>query len=269
MYLGPDYTYDYGVWVRYNGISFTSTDIGDVGTYTGCSIAIASDNDIFFFGELSTGYLSYVRINNTGTQSWFVGTTKTIQMTPETVFTTVVISDESPQWIYVLKIEWNNEEVNYLNLLYANVVNEVWNSLSVETANVASRNAMIWGDDSKLHMFYASNATKANFDIIYRNYSRSAGLSSKVNITNNALGNRMPVTVPLQMKKYIPLVWQNGTSTYSIFYTAVNVKEYWSNVTKTLNSNIGTKIAWCVYANDTSDNWNRTSCDSPFTSTAT
>ena len=39
----------------------------------------------------------------------------------------------------------------------------------------------------------------------------------------------------------------------------------WSNVTKTINSTGGANIAWCVYANDTSNNWNGTSCSNPFT----
>jgi hypothetical protein len=39
----------------------------------------------------------------------------------------------------------------------------------------------------------------------------------------------------------------------------------WSNVTKTINSTVGCTIRWCVYANDTSNNWNGTSCQNPFT----
>jgi len=38
------------------------------------------------------------------------------------------------------------------------------------------------------------------------------------------------------------------------------------NVT-TLNDTLETLVAWCFYANDTSDNWNGTSCDTPFTLT--
>jgi parallel beta-helix repeat protein len=38
----------------------------------------------------------------------------------------------------------------------------------------------------------------------------------------------------------------------------------WSNVTKTVNSTVGATIRWCVYANDTSNNWNGTSCSNPF-----
>ncbi|MCX6821903.1 MAG: DUF2341 domain-containing protein, partial [Candidatus Aenigmarchaeota archaeon] len=41
----------------------------------------------------------------------------------------------------------------------------------------------------------------------------------------------------------------------------------WSNVTKVVNSTIGATIAWCVYANDTSNNWNGTSCSNPFSYT--
>jgi len=40
--------------------------------------------------------------------------------------------------------------------------------------------------------------------------------------------------------------------------------EDWSNVTKTVNSTVGATIKWCVYANDTDNEWNGTSCDTPF-----
>lgn len=38
----------------------------------------------------------------------------------------------------------------------------------------------------------------------------------------------------------------------------------WSNVTKVVNSTDGAGIAWCVYSNDSSDNWDYSSCDDPF-----
>ncbi len=41
----------------------------------------------------------------------------------------------------------------------------------------------------------------------------------------------------------------------------------WSNVTKTLNSTSGSNVQWCVYANDTSNYWNSTSCINPFSLT--
>jgi len=59
--------------------------------------------------------------------------------------------------------------------------------------------------------------------------------------------------------------FDNGTGTFVndsfvIFSGTTN----WSNVTKTINSSGGVTIRWCVYANDTSNNWNGTSCSSPF-----
>jgi hypothetical protein len=73
----------------------------------------------------------------------------------------------------------------------------------------------------------------------------------------------------------------NGTSTYmpylNITYTytgncgwsndtwvSMTGAGNWSNVTKTVNSTIGANISWCIYANDTSNNWNGTSCVTPF-----
>jgi len=41
----------------------------------------------------------------------------------------------------------------------------------------------------------------------------------------------------------------------------------WSNFTVVINSTVGCQIRWCVYANDTSGNWNGTSCENPFTYT--
>jgi len=38
----------------------------------------------------------------------------------------------------------------------------------------------------------------------------------------------------------------------------------WSNVTKTLNSSLGLYVGWCIYANDTFNHWNKTSCTTPF-----
>ncbi|MBT6336091.1 DUF2341 domain-containing protein [Candidatus Woesearchaeota archaeon] len=38
----------------------------------------------------------------------------------------------------------------------------------------------------------------------------------------------------------------------------------WSNVTKTLNTTLDINVSWCIYANDSFNNWNDTSCDFPF-----
>ena len=58
----------------------------------------------------------------------------------------------------------------------------------------------------------------------------------------------------------------NPDSAY-INYTLINAS--WSNATKTINSNVGSTIRWCVYANDTDNNWNSASCSNPFVFTTT
>ena len=59
--------------------------------------------------------------------------------------------------------------------------------------------------------------------------------------------------------------FDNGTGTFvNDSWIAFSANPDWSNVTKTVNSTLGATIRWCVYANDTSDNWNSTSCVSPF-----
>jgi len=40
--------------------------------------------------------------------------------------------------------------------------------------------------------------------------------------------------------------------------------EDWSNFTVGINSTVGCTIRWCVYANDTNNNWNYSSCENPF-----
>jgi len=57
----------------------------------------------------------------------------------------------------------------------------------------------------------------------------------------------------------------NGTEIFvNDSWIAFSSNPDWSNVTKTVNSTVGATIRWCVYANDTSNNWNSTSCVSPF-----
>jgi hypothetical protein len=59
----------------------------------------------------------------------------------------------------------------------------------------------------------------------------------------------------------------NSTGLYNDTWVAFSGT--WSNVTKTVNSTTGALIKWCVYANDTSNNWNGTSCINPFSYTTT
>jgi len=56
--------------------------------------------------------------------------------------------------------------------------------------------------------------------------------------------------------------WTNDT------WTAFTANPDWSNVTKTLNSTIGVRVEWRIWANDTSNNWNNTGIQFLITITA-
>ena len=59
----------------------------------------------------------------------------------------------------------------------------------------------------------------------------------------------------------------SGTSNYELkndTWVPMTGATNWSNITKIINETEGATIKWCVYANDTSDNWNGTSCLDPF-----
>jgi hypothetical protein len=58
----------------------------------------------------------------------------------------------------------------------------------------------------------------------------------------------------------------SGTSNYELkndTWIPMTSAGNWSNTTKIVNDTVGATIKWCVYANDTSDNWN-SSCTEPF-----
>jgi len=52
--------------------------------------------------------------------------------------------------------------------------------------------------------------------------------------------------------------WENDT------WVAMEGTSNTSTATKHINATVGVKYAWCFYANDTSNNWNLSTCDAPF-----
>ena len=82
-----------------------------------------------------------------------------------------------------------------------------------------------------------------------------------LNSTNSTLAGkpiefRLKWTDNVGLSHYI-FSFDNGTGTF-INDTAIPFSgtENWSNVTKVINSTVGSLIRWKVYANDTSNNWN-------------
>ena len=61
----------------------------------------------------------------------------------------------------------------------------------------------------------------------------------------------------------------NGSIFVNDSWVAMSGTANWSNVSKIVNSTAGALIKWCVYANDSSNNWNGSSCITPFQYTTT
>jgi len=79
-------------------------------------------------------------------------------------------------------------------------------------------------------------------------------------------------TAGIQKVQYSPTTALGSTETYGGWVNDTWASfggGTWSNVTKVVNSTAGATIAWCVYANDTSNNWNGTSYQNPFSYTTT
>ena len=123
--------------------------------------------------------------------------------------------------------------------------------------------------------FVYRNGTSSPYDIIYDKIGVCTPLPDttppaySLNSTNSTLAGT-PVEHRLKWLDNVGLSgyifsFDNCTGTLTNdTWTAFSSNPDWSNVTKTINSTVGCTIRWCVYVNDTSNNWNGTSCENPF-----
>jgi PGF-pre-PGF domain-containing protein len=81
--------------------------------------------------------------------------------------------------------------------------------------------------------------------------------STNSTITGQLVEFRLRWTDNLGLNGYI-FSLDNGTTTFENYtWTSMIGTGNWSNVSKVVNSTVGTSIRWIVYANDTINNWNR------------
>jgi parallel beta-helix repeat protein len=117
---------------------------------------------------------------------------------------------------------------------------------------------------------YTINATGPNIDYLPLSDEYSVGAPTySLNSTNSTVAGT-PIMHSLYwtddagLSGYI-FSFDNCTGTLvNNSFVSFSGTTNWSNVTKMINSTIGCTIRWCVYANDTSNNWNGTSCITPF-----
>jgi parallel beta-helix repeat protein len=123
---------------------------------------------------------------------------------------------------------------------------------------------------------YTLNANGPNIDYLplSNKYSETIPPTYSLNSTNSTLAGT-PVSHNLFWQdnaglSYAIFSFDNCTgSLQNITGMALSGTSAWSNFTVGINSTVGCTIRWCVYANDTSNNWNGTSCLQPFSYTTT
>lgn len=125
----------------------------------------------------------------------------------------------------------------------------------------------------------SSESTEFRTEIYEFDYAEGAAADSTPptysnNSTNSTLANTS-ILHSLQwaddtaLSGYI-FSFDNGSGTLNNdSWVAMSGTGNWSNVSKLVNSSVGAVIQWCVYANDTTNNWNGSSCTMPFNYTTT
>jgi parallel beta-helix repeat protein len=149
-------------------------------------------------------------------------------------------------WSNVTKIVNETEGATIKWCIYANDTSNNWNGTSCVTP-FSFLTTGIPDTQAPTYSLNSTNSTRAGTPVNHSLYWQDAGsLSGYIFSFDNCTGTLTNDT------------WISMTGT-----------ENWSNVTKIINSTQGCNIRWCVYANDTSNNWNGTSCDNPFSYTTT
>jgi parallel beta-helix repeat protein len=176
-----------------------------------------------------------------------------------------------PQWdIY--------EEQNYYNFHQASST-----QVSAQKQNGGSPSTLATSPTLKAPYWlrYRFNQTYIFFD--YANYTDTVTSESQwVNLYNESwgIGTAMSSNYYVFLTAYdTPTTGSAAIDNFEIvenengsYFTNNSFSTFsgtWSNVTKNTPSVAGALIRWCVYANDTSNNWNGTSCSNPFMLTTT
>ena len=119
----------------------------------------------------------------------------------------------------------------------------------------SSRSALGYNDYIRLTIYY----TAAAGDETAPTYSSN---STNSTTAGTPVLHSLLWTDDNELSGYI-FSFDNGTGTF-VNDSYAGFDGNWTNVTKIVNVTVGSTIQWCVYANDTSDNWNGTSCSTPF-----
>jgi hypothetical protein len=158
---------------------------------------------------------------------------------------------------------WENKTTYGSPISFAAAVNG-WSNFTWQNSSIPAGTVVAW-------RIYA-NDTSGNenvTDIMTFKVSDTQPPTYSLNSTNSTIAGT-PVSHNLYWQDDVGLShaifsFDNCTgSMQNISVMSLSGIASWSNFTVVINSTVGCTIRWCVYANDTSNNWNGTSCENPF-----
>ncbi len=257
------------------GPSSTAIDVG-WGDAHPVSITYKDNNKLYASGsyKASGGFLEDLiagSLSSNGGRSWTSQSNLPIDTTTEEVGNPIITVDyKGNPWVF-----WEQNETNAkFDIVYRSYNGTAWNASVIYITNNNLGNTYVntpyknYGDN-KIHYIWR-NGTTSPFQIMYDFIILKPTYS--LNSTNSTLRGT-PINHSLYWESdglsgYIFSWNSSGTWTNSSFVSFSGTANTSWNVSST-NSTKGIVVAWCFYANATSNIWSGNSCNNPFTYTTT
>jgi hypothetical protein len=150
-------------------------------------------------------------------------------------------------------ITFNNQTCGTLftNSTYCNLTMEGFNLTTMDSIGMIS-----WSATNMVTNEY-NNGDK-NVSFVLRTFETGSSTHSSQFYTKEKSTTSLRPQLVITYNMSSSFNWANDS------FVSMTGATNWSNITKVVNSTVGAKIAWCVYASDSAGNWNGTSCQNPF-----
>ena len=226
-------------------------------------------------GQTNQWYHLVGTFDGTTMRLYVNGIEENSNVTPGSIDTNNLNLQIGKQWWYYSNYSWFNGTIDEVRIYNR--------ALSPEEINASYNNGLY----RLYHNFTSLSPGKYDY---YAYAIDTEGNANKTGIRTITVQYTTPPTYSLNSTNSTlagtavshNLYWQDNVGlSYAIFSfdnctgSLQNISEMslsgnsaWSNFTVVINSTVGCTIRWCVYANDTNNNWNGTSCQNPFTYTS-
>jgi len=244
--------------------------------YLACTGGLGSSSDSTSTCNITSGFSNVVQNNifyfgyncTSGDSSYSIDFTKIdVSYNTDTTAPFIIISSPT-NTTYVQNWVWANVTLNEAGSWCGVNINGTNQTMANSTGNY-NFNMTSLADGTHQARFFC-NDTSGNMNDTVSNVTFTTDMTAPTyssNSTNSTLAGT-PISHNLNWTDDIGLSgyifsfnssgsWKNST------WVSFNGGT-WSNVTNITNSTSGLLIRWCFYANDTSNNWNGTSCVNPF-----